>query len=1340
MAKSIGRAALLALLLAALATARGEDWPTHMHDNQRTGVSRETLRPPLLLSWVFDSPSPPAEGWAMPVNGYGARKNKPNVSFDDAPRVIAVGDGCYFSSSGENRIYAIEASTGRIRWTYFTEAACRLAPAYWQGKLYVGADDGVMRCLQADDGRLLWRVCAAPRDDLMLGHGRFSSVWPIRAAGIVDDGTVCFTAGLFPQNHIYLYAVDAEEGTVARHRQIDRGGISDHVPQGYVLATDESLFTTSRTAPARWSKTDGARIDFNAPYPEVNDSHEYRFLCGGSDAQIWGGERIVFGCACILAYDPDKVLPDKWGRPHKGRLVFNWFNARQAVFADDMAYLATDHHVLAVRQSLLPEMADDECKEFEETYKRLRVAGYLDHLDEHERLVESHGKDHPKVRALETGPLKWGLTNWQQWQTASGAVFGRIRRRAAWMTPLKATESLVLAGSVLYAGGEDRVYALDASSGRELWSFPTESRVRGLTVANGRLYVGTIDGRVRCFAENPVGGEPITVSPLSRQSPYAGDQLDEALAQIAEEAAAEMEGCRGYCLILGGQDGALAARLAELTDLHIEMLQRDAQLAAEARSKLSAAGFYGSRVCVRQSSVSELPYPPYVFNLVIDEGSIRSGRLSVSLDEIFRVTKPVGGVALLGKPNEPSSSPYEKVGPPTVLSPGSNEDATFVLKGNLWKMVRGRIPGSKDWTHNYATAANTYSSGDPHVKGPFGVLWYGEPGPRKRIDRHAAPPVPLVVDGIMFTIGYDLVMAYDAYNGVRYWEREIPGATRENLPINTSNLAANRSNLFIVVGNRECLRLAARSGETIETYPTPAIGAEHGGWAWIAQDGDLLYGSLAEQDPVRRRPNPQKSKSVFALDVETGNLAWVHHGKSIDHDGIAVGGGKLFLVDCELSEAERRRALAESIDDSSAPEREPVDRRGNPIAPDVRKLVVLDSATGAPMWEKPMDLTDVTLDDVAVQDKCGVACMYHDGVVVVHGVGSLGHPHKEFLAGKFARRAFYALDAANGRLLWGGRMGYRKRPIIVAQTVYAEPFAWHLKTGEIKTIANPLSGRPQVLDFHRGYIGCGHVMASGAALFGARGGIGWCNLDDPSGFAPFAGMALACGLGAAAADGVFVIPEGRSGCTCDVPIHTSLALYPKPDETAWAIGFSGGRSETNSLPVKHVSVNLGGPAYRRDAEGNLWIPYPARVDGGLLGEWLPTYQHDDQMCFSLDELHTTIAGTETPWIFTSGYSHDKPLRFPMLESGSPPATYAVRLFFAEPEDVRPGHRRFSVYLQGKQVLRDFDVVEAAGGRRVAVVKEFKGVQVDSHLEIRLEPSTDTVCPLPVLCGFQARRD
>ena len=188
----------------------------------------------------------------------------------------------------------------------------------------------------------------------------------------------------------------------------------------------------------------------------------------------------------------------------------------------------------------------------------------------------------------------------------------------------------------------------------------------------------------------------------------------------------------------------------------------------------------------------------------------------------------------------------------------------------------------------------------------------------------------------------------------------------------------------------------------------------------------------------------------------------------------------------------------------------------------------------------------------------------------------------------------YALASDDGRFLWGGRKGYRKRPIIVGQQVFAEPFAWDLKTGKQRTIENPLSGLPQTLDFHRGYIGCSHLLASGAALFGNKPGIAYWNIDSAAGFVPFESLVFGCGICATPACGVFLAPEGRSGCTCPAGIHTSLALYPKENSRAWGIGFTGGIAPTVSLPVRHAAINLAHPGWREDQQHRLWLPYPAR--------------------------------------------------------------------------------------------------------------------------------------------------
>ena len=52
-----------------------------------------------------------------------------------------------------------------------------------------------------------------------------------------------------------------------------------------------------------------------------------------------------------------------------------------------------------------------------------------------------------------------------------------------------------------------------------------------------------------------------------------------------------------------------------------------------------------------------------------------------------------------------------------------------------------------------------------------------------------------------------------------------------------------------------------------------------------------------------------------------------------------------------------------------------------------------------------------------------------------------------------------------------------------------------------------------------------------------------------------------------------------------------------------------------------------------------------------------------------------------------------------------PASYTVRLYFAEPkENTKAGDRVFAVSCREKKVLADFDVVRTAGGPRRGIVK------------------------------------
>jgi glycyl-tRNA synthetase beta chain len=155
-----------------------------------------------------------------------------------------------------------------------------------------------------------------------------------------------------------------------------------------------------------------------------------------------------------------------------------------------------------------------------------------------------------------------------------------------------------------------------------------------------------------------------------------------------------------------------------------------------------------------------------------------------------------------------------------------------------------------------------------------------------------------------FLQGENVVMAYDSYNGLRLWKRNIPGAMRTGVSSNPSNLALNRDGLFLALQDK-CFRLDVATGQTKQTYHLPEGGdKKSAAWGFVACVGNMLYGT----------PNiGRASNSVFAMDIESGDLRWTYTGKQISVPSISIADGRLFLVDRNITNEQRQTALTEKI-------------------------------------------------------------------------------------------------------------------------------------------------------------------------------------------------------------------------------------------------------------------------------------------------------------------------------------------------------------------------------------------------------------------------------------------
>ena len=235
------------------------DWPTYRHDAQRTGITSEQLVLPLSKNWTFVSTHQPERAWPAPFreNPYSGVKVEPLLTFDHAFQPIACGNSVFFGSSSDHQVYCLDLTSGRIKWTFYTEGPVRICPTFHQGRLYFGSDDGIIYCLDAQTGHELWRHLAGPSNDKIPGNEQIISRWPVRSGVLVEKGLVYSAAGLFPAREgSYLFALDAYEGKNVWKKKINQ------TAQGYLLATPSKIFVPSgKLTPLTYNRANGDYIN-----------------------------------------------------------------------------------------------------------------------------------------------------------------------------------------------------------------------------------------------------------------------------------------------------------------------------------------------------------------------------------------------------------------------------------------------------------------------------------------------------------------------------------------------------------------------------------------------------------------------------------------------------------------------------------------------------------------------------------------------------------------------------------------------------------------------------------------------------------------------------------------------------------------------------------------------------------------------------------------------------------------------------------------------------------------------------------------------------------------------
>jgi outer membrane protein assembly factor BamB len=268
---------------------KSEDWPTFLHDNEQSGKGEASIQGKLSLRWTHRLRLPPKPAWPPPAKQDFWHKKynlKPRVIFDRAFHIVGAGDNIYLASSSDDQTRCLSLADGTQLWSHFAEAPVRLAPTVVGNRILCGGDDGFVRCLDATNGKLIWKSRPPELGNRRIpGNGRIINERPIRTGILVEGQTGYFGAGIFPTQGTFLFSIDIRDGRI-----LDRESLSIS-PQGYLSRKHGKLFAPTGRDPAGAFLGQLARRgkSVTGPAKAIPKKHPHAFIESG-DLRFAGGD------------------------------------------------------------------------------------------------------------------------------------------------------------------------------------------------------------------------------------------------------------------------------------------------------------------------------------------------------------------------------------------------------------------------------------------------------------------------------------------------------------------------------------------------------------------------------------------------------------------------------------------------------------------------------------------------------------------------------------------------------------------------------------------------------------------------------------------------------------------------------------------------------------------------------------------------------------------------------------------------------------------------------------------------------------------------------------------
>lgn len=839
----IGLVCLACAVLASASPARAQDWPTWRYDANRSGATPESLASELHLQWVRDLPAPRP---AFP--------GEVRLRFDAGAEPVVLGKTMFVPSMVTDTVTALNTETGEVRWRFFTDGPVRFAPLASDGKVYVTSDDGFLTCLSAESGKLLWKFRGLPdklKDRKLLGNGRLISLWPARGGAVLSDGILYFAAGIWPDDGVYIHALDAASGKPvwanSNSNRIPKANMDHGVaqyagltPQGYLAIVGEKLVVPCGAQLA-------AFLDL-----KTGTLHDYTMGWGGR-VGLPKGSWFVAGAGKYLShsgdlYDVTRPNDEKFQKPSRRG------DFKTMLYPGGFTRLLIDptnqRALGAVRQPMMTPEA---------MYYNDRQTGIVAYdlrdvkLKDRKKLVSTRFRENDRY------PDRW-----------KGDL------QLLWSMPSK-HEVHLKAGRRLYLGGSGAVQAVDIpEEGAEpvvSWNARIEGTPHRMLAAAGKLFVVTLDGRIYAFGDQ--ARDPLARHALLKPDAPAEDEW----TALAKEILKETKATEGYALVLGLRDGRLVEELVRQSNLTVIAVDPDAIRVARLREKLDRAGVYGTRATAHEGDPLAYPFPPYLADLIVSEhedSGFTESRETGFAAAVFRPLRPYGGTACFRISPDKLESLEKLLSGARLPCSSVRRAGSFVLLSR-----QGALPTAADWSHSDGDAANSGASQDRFLRAPLGLLWFDG---SIRWQRQPGRAEVRVAEGRVI-IKADRLHAIDAYTGRHLWQRALPAAG-----IKRDEMVATKDGITFAAGE-SCVVLDPADGKKIAEIRIPE--GTSGRWSNLRVWQDYLVGTVG--------------KHLVCIERRSGKTAWTYECARAALS-TAVGRGRVF---CAERINERRGETAE---------------------------------------------------------------------------------------------------------------------------------------------------------------------------------------------------------------------------------------------------------------------------------------------------------------------------------------------------------------------------------------------------------------------------------------------